>query len=182
MLPPETAEYIDVHIADGVTDVEVIIENVVERDGYQLSDGECQALRVAAEAHLRARLAEHLEEQRTWPPVTDCDRLDEAFRLLRQSGMVAVPHIRGREEVDDALMIAQRSVRGAAFYGIEGVHAALQSGRLSVYVYAPDCTRETTRELSEAAVAALKKAGLDASWDGDLFQDVEVRLTWLRRR
>src|SRR5690242_7887187 len=38
---------------------------------------------------IEAVVAEHLEEEKAWPAVTDCDRLDAAFAELEKAGIIA---------------------------------------------------------------------------------------------
>ena len=61
------------------------IERIV---GEDVLGGELPRARVRA--LVKSEVARQRAEQESWPPVTDCDRLDEAFAALQAAGILAI--------------------------------------------------------------------------------------------
>ncbi|MEU4482403.1 hypothetical protein AB0F68_30720 [Micromonospora sp. NPDC023966] len=147
-------------------------------------DGEAEEDRVAelAWAVVAEELTAHLADQRSWPEVTDNDRLTAAFRALTAAGVVARENFTccqncGVAEIGDD-MPRGMTPRGYTFYhrqdaehgvGGTGVHLA----------YGP---RESAAEIGAEVVAALRAEGLTVHWDGETGRRIHVPLVWRRRR
>src|SRR5262249_8913588 len=105
--------------ADGVTQADILhwVRSYVWSGEY---DGEEVALLIADQLGegdevdegwlrkvIRSEVAATRKAKKTWPKVTDCDRLDRAFKTLERQGVIALhmagfTQTDGLEEVEDA--------------------------------------------------------------------------------
>src|SRR5689334_15208904 len=84
-LSNDTLQEIATQVRGGFEDRERIIEIFCEEmyEPGELDEGEVKA---AVDAAIKA----HEAEKATWPEVTDCDRLDAVFEVLREAGVLAL--------------------------------------------------------------------------------------------
>ena len=174
----ELREYVRVLLALGRDDFEAIVEK-----GAEFLDEEGPVQRVATE-EFRA----YLEDQRTWPDVTDTDRLLRAFRELDTAGIVARTEFAccqscGMSEIG-AEVPKGALPRGYVFcHGQDMEFAALGSGLPLAYgVFTDGGGASTQTRIGEDVAEALRRHGLTVHWDGDPGQRIEVDLRWRRRR
>ncbi|HEX4224098.1 MAG TPA: hypothetical protein VHZ97_17150 [Pseudonocardiaceae bacterium] len=127
---------------------------------------------------------ERVAEQRTWPEITDPDRVTSAFDQLNAKGIVArqdfaccqncgVQEIRAEVDYDP---------RGYTFFHGQDTDRAANGGGLwltfGTFVDAPD-TQET---VGTEVVAALTEAGLSPTWNGDANRRITIHpLVWHKR-
>lgn len=175
-------------VADGYTALEDIETNLAERFELPASDPRrplvAQLVRDAIEAHRR--------EQATWPDVTDCDRLDHAFRRLEAAGVVARAHFTccqncGCHEIRDEIAAAQaggRSVRGYAFFHLQDTERAV-AGHALCLSYGPvdqASPPAAFEAIGRLVIGALREAGLRPEWNGSAAQRISLPLRWQRWR
>lgn len=136
---------------------------------------------------------QHVEAQRSWPTVTDSDRLQSAFAQLAQAGLITwfgegcCRHCPPREIAAKA----SPEHRGYVFFpepaGVEalGTTLELSFGTLGRRPGAWDQTGfdHATLELGEEIIVAVSRAGLAAGWDRSSPQPrlVITHLDWKRR-
>lgn len=146
----------------------------------------------ADESMLRASVLPEFERkavaEQTWPPVTDCDRLDAAFESLEDSNILAL-HNAGYAMADgheDAAAILEESGShkyiGYCFYHGQDVERAISGGGLliafdHVYGEVPEKTG-----IGYSVQAALEAQGLTTEWNGDAEIRINVpNFDWKRR-
>jgi len=179
-------------VAAGFASHEQIIRSAVRIHGSEATQKE---LRELAEELAGSFFHQHLQAQRGWPLVTDCDRLDLAFAQLAEKGIVVRHDLEddGAEEfMDEMERLADGSQppRGYVFYQRRGTDAAIDGHGLYLdYGVAGYDDDEDGNEDEQAALRighevaeALRRQGLAVDWDGSLSQRINVKLDWKRRR
>jgi hypothetical protein len=135
-------------------------------------------------------LAAHLAEQVNWPTPTDCDRLDEAFAALERRRIVARQDFScctncGHTDIWDEIVkeLESQPIEGYVFYHFQCTERAIESGELLLAYGALDEGEEELTRVANAVVAELRRAGLDARWEGDPCCPIIVEgIVWRRRR
>lgn len=143
-----------------------------------------------AERCVAEALAELGLEQETWPAVTDCDRLDEAFAALDAGGITARQDFTccqtcGHSEIRDEVEAARthgRSVRGYAFYHRQDTENATERDGLYIAYGATEPGDEAEAAVGATIAATLRAGGLEVAWDGSHKTRIFVKLHWQRRR
>jgi hypothetical protein len=110
-------------IIAGFVPVDEIVDNVLE----VVSGDRIEQLRPYAEDLLQGIMEVHMDTQREWPAVTDCDRLDAAFAKLEDTGIICRPDYTccgkcGAGEIREEMKQqrqAGREVRGYVFYDFQ---------------------------------------------------------------
>src|SRR5690348_10309272 len=69
---------------------------------------------------VKAEVARHQGEQKSWPAVTDCDRLDKAFAALRAEGILAIHNAGMTPSEGIGEMCEQYHAAGGELSGIVG--------------------------------------------------------------
>ena len=144
---------------------------------------------------LRWRLARasaaYRREQKTWPAVTDCDRLDAAFTALEATGILARQNYcdcasdAGWEITREmrAELAAGREVGGYVFYHSQGTESAINGHGLHLsFGGPPDSPPAAAKRVGRRIVAALAAQGFKPEWDGNPDRCVFIPLVWQRRR
>ncbi|TMQ92247.1 hypothetical protein ETD83_27525 [Actinomadura soli] len=175
-------EHIRVLLALGADDFDTIVGRCAEYlDGTP--DVTSLASEIAAE-----EFAAYLADQRTWPDVTDSDRLLRAFRELDTSGIVARADFTccqncGISEVGGEVPSGEQR-RGYTFCHRQDMQAAVTGGGLMLaYGVFTDAAEPSTQpEIGEDVAEALRRHGLTVHWDGDPSRRIEVDVTYRRRR
>jgi hypothetical protein len=179
--------HIERDVAAGFRSADEIIESVVE-----VMDGEAEPamLRAAAERLTQAAMTAHLTAQATWPPVTDCDRLDASFAELDRRGIVARQDFSCcgtcgageiRTEMEDVAAMG-RPVRGYAFYHMQDTEAAAEGQGLYLAYGSADEGELPALGIAGEIVDVLRTQGLAVTWDGTWNKRIQVSLDWKRRR
>jgi hypothetical protein len=180
-------EDIRLHVATGYADEAEILQNA--RDCFEgeiePSSLERESRRLLAEA-----LAEHAEQQRTWPATTDCDRLDAAFAALEAQGIMSRQNYSccqtcGTGEIYAEMKAAEQSgkpVQGYSFFHVQDTESAVEGGGvfLSYGGYAKG--DQPTMTVADKIVSTLADHGLKTDWDGKLETRIFVEMDWKRRR
>lgn len=127
-----------------------------------------------------------LLEQKQWSGPSDCDRLIQAFEVLRSNGVVCCENFSccgncGSHEVWEVIEVAQsmgREIQGYVFYHQQDTDNAVEGHGLYFNYGSVDGASET---IAAQLVAELQKAGLSPTWNGSLSTRVFVPLEWKRR-
>ena len=158
-----------------------------------------------ATQELEDAAAKYAAEQASWPPETDCDRLDRVEADLRERGILfwqlspccdsctgaELPE--RMEEIDQQEPGFRDRVRGYAFYIDQTMAEMLaESTQLSIYLaygWVPPGTSEVTPAVHEQnalgiaheVCACLREHGFEPEWNGDFSRKIGVHLNWQRR-
>lgn len=156
--------------------------------------GRAEFVQVVAETHeLDAATAElvagqlweeQLAEQRSWPEVTDADRVAAAFEALARDGMVARMHFTcctscAFSEIGEE---ATGDTRGFVFFHQQDSEDAAAGGGLLLRYGSFRGKDEEIAAVGGEVVAALKAEGLAPEWDGSPRRAIRLApLDWRRR-
>ena len=132
-----------------------------------------------------------LKEQASWPAVTDYDRLHLTMLELDQKGIVAREDFSccgtcGAAEIWDEIDEARSNglnVRGYVFFHQQGTESAVDGGSINFsYGSAVEDASEADKvAIGQELADAIRSAGLNVDWDGQLSMCVMVDVDWKRR-
>lgn len=140
---------------------------------------------------IEAELAKLSAEQKSWPKVTDCDRLEAAFAALEKRGVIAL-HNAGYTQSDghDDFREAysrnpnKSSIVGYCFYHGQDVERAIHGGGL-YFAFGPvDSSQEKIGGpvVGKIVREELERSGLQVDWDGTFATRLNVpKFNWQRR-
>jgi hypothetical protein len=132
-----------------------------------------------AAAWIAEARAAWIADARTWPEVTDHDRLTEAFALLEQRGIVVLAGVADHWVARDELERRTPKPAGIAWFTPTDVWHAIDAGMLEVNLWHGDTANAAPGDpLLDDAVAAFAAAGLEAHFDEGR---IEVAAHWQRR-
>ena len=180
-------ESIERDVAAGFLSPEDVVESAID---YLSDEVDPERLRPAAERLTASALAAHAEAEKTWPAVTDCDRLDRAFAGLEADGIVARHDFSccgscGAAEILDVMenvAAGGRPVRGYTFYHAQDTEGAVDGYGLYLNYGTADDDEAAAVAVARDVVAALEHQGLAPRWDGSWSTRIFVPLDWKRRR
>jgi hypothetical protein len=142
-------------------------------------------------AAIDEELARLQAEKKTWPAVTDCDRLDAAFAAMNRRGVIALQNAGytqtdGYEDFRAALEKHPRrsSVIGYCFYQGQDLERAIHGEGLFLAFGPVDPRDEEVKGsgIGKVVREELERAGLKVEWDGTFATRLRVpRLVWQRR-
>lgn len=147
----------------------------------------------ADEPFLRSSVAGEFAEkaavETSWPERTDCDRLDEAFKSLNASGIIALQNAGytmsdGLSDVAEVLHERGRSdIKGYCFYHGQDLERGVAGDGLMIAFGDLDDDRTKKSEIGEIVKQILEQSGFEVRWNGD----PETRLNlpnfdWKRRK
>jgi len=183
----EMEVYIKRDVAAGFAPLGEIVDAAVE---VFSDDCDPVILRPYAESIAKVRIEEHLQQQVSWPAMTDCDRLDAAFAALEESGIVCRQNFSccgncGSGEIWDEINAqrdAGREIIGYVFYHMQDTESAAEGYGLCLsYGSVLDGARPALGIASQA-VEVLTRFGISTFWDGTWNKRIMVKLDWKRRR
>jgi hypothetical protein len=142
------------------------------------------------EAAVRRAFAEKRKVERTWPKVTDCDRLDRVFEALEKRGVVT-DHDAGFTQSDgyDAVEELYRdaggkksSFVGYCFYTSQDLESAIEGGGLMLaYGHFSDHANKGV-EIGQIVREEFERAGFAVEWDGHLNTRILLKgFRWQKR-
>lgn len=177
----DLADEIRIRVWSGFHSLPDVLEMLEDCDD---DDADKQMLEEVAKSEFQAKR----EAEATWPPVTDCMRLDAAFEALNEMGIIALHYAGytmsdGLDDVGEALSEADRDkVKGYCFYHAQDVARALDGyGLLLAYGDLAD-TASGKRAIGELVKVELERQGLEVKWDGDEEQRIDLpSVVWQRR-
>lgn len=174
-------------VAAGFYDADAILTNAIDAFADEIDPA---TLRREAQGMLREAMAEHAAAQAGWPPLTDCDRLDDAFAALEATGVIARQNFTccgtcGSAEIwdeIDAVGKAGGPTRGYAFYHMQDTERAAEGDGLYLNYGACDDGEDAALAVANDIVTQLEAHGLRTEWNGNWGQRIAVSLDWKRRR
>ena len=133
-----------------------------------------------------------VEEQDSWPVLTDFDRLSLAFDMLEDEDIVARQHFTccgtcGAAEIgiemDDFQDLSGREPKGYVFFHQQDTESAVESGSLYISYGAADATAspEDNVAIGQRLHDVLQSVGLKPVWDGKINHRVVLAIDWKRR-
>ena len=185
-LSTEVVSEIDLFVRGGFEDRDRIIEIVTEE---MYEPGELNAEEV--EAAVDAATAAHERQKASWPPVTDCDKLDSVFASLSSKGVIALQYAGytqsdGYEDIAEAYHVHPNrdSIIGYCFYHGQDLARAVDGGGLYLAFGPMDPKKESTEGPRIGALVAeeLKQVGFNVRWNGTFDQRIFVpEVEWKRK-
>lgn len=166
---------------------------------------ECESFVRFASDELKKAEAEHLAAKATWPPETDCDRLDDVEATLRDRGILlwqvspccdscTVGELPDRIEVLEQRYPGFRNkMRGYAFFIDQNMADMLaEDTAVSVYLgygwlsedessVAPDVYERNALDIAREVCDCLHEHGIEPNWDGSFSKKIGISLNWRRR-
>lgn len=139
---------------------------------------------------VRDEIEDKLEDQQSWPAVTDCERLDRIFDELNNEGIIALSNVGFNEtealEEIHAVYVKRggefEGVRGYCFYHADDVERAVSGQGLYLSYGASDAEPEKSVRVGALIRERLRAAGLSVEWNGTLGKRLQVYpLQWQRR-
>ena len=139
---------------------------------------------------IAAEVADKQAAEKTWPAVTDWDRLDRAFRALERQDVIAL-HMAGftqsdgLEEVEDSYHEAggkKSKYAGHCFYTEQDQKRALDGD--GIYIGFGHLSGDDAKGIAAGQLlrAALEAEGLNVEWDGTIKSRLFVKdFRWQRR-
>jgi hypothetical protein len=171
-------DYIREKVEGGFNAPSQIADDAVEV--YE-TDAPPDVLRPHAEQFVREAWDRQRVAAAGWPPETDCDRLDLAFADLNRGGIVCRQNFSccgncGVHKIGAEIAEEREqglNVRGYAFYHMQDTdsfYGANEDGEVAALA------------IGHEIVEALKRHGLNASWNGAWSKRIQVPMDWKRRR
>jgi hypothetical protein len=143
-----------------------------------------------AQTAIARAIDERRQAEKTWPSVTDCDRLDQAFAALDRAGIIALHNAGytlsdGTSDVSEAYRERggkSSGISGYCFYHGQDVERAVAGQGLDLAFGDIDGDAAKGVEIGRRIVAELTRQGLTVEWNGA----IETRLfipgfDWRRR-
>jgi len=144
---------------------------------------------------LRAKVKEAFgkkwAEEKTWPSVTDCDRLDRVFKRLRDQGILALQNAGytqsdGLDDVSQFYREAggkQSGIEGYCFYHGQDLERVVESGNLWLAFGHVSADDEKAVEIGKRIRHSLEDAGFAVEWQESRKTRLSVTgIKWQRRR
>jgi hypothetical protein len=183
----EARELIRAFVRGGFEPAERIVEILCE-EAYE--PGEVD--RAEVESVTSEELAILAREQASWPEITDCDRLTDAFRDLNRKGVIALENAGytqsdGIDDVREAYEELPRKsgVIGYCFYHGQDLERAVAGEGLLLSFGPIDPALEETDgpRIGRLVVEELALNDLKADWDGSFKSRINIPvLDWKKRR
>ncbi|WP_417861727.1 DUF6891 domain-containing protein [Vreelandella venusta] len=128
------------------------------------------------------------EAEKSWPQVTDLDRLDGVFQALNANGILCLHNAGytmsdGHEDSNEALSAyPQGEFYGYCFYHGQDLERAVSGdGLMLAYDHVNGDVPEKI-EVAETIQQALEKAGFTVEWDGTTNQRINIpKFDWKHR-
>ena len=178
------ADRIRVWVWSGFHSLSDVLEMLEDCD----EDDEDETDKKMLEEYAKSEFQAKREAEATWPPVTDCDRLDAAFDALNGMGVIALHNAGytisdGISDVAEVLAESDRDkVKGYCFYHEQDVERVVSGhGLMLAYGDIAD-TPSGKRAVGELVKAELERRGFVVEWDGDAEKRIDLpRIVWQRR-
>lgn len=127
---------------------------------------------------------ECLEEEKSWPGQTDCEKLSLVFKKMSDNGIVAKEDFTccgtcGSSEIHDH---AKDDDYGYVFYHQQDTDSVFESGKLYMGYGRVNNSNKSMSEVASEIVNYLKEAGFNVSWNGSVQTRILVQnLDWKKR-
>jgi hypothetical protein len=185
-LSSEVLREIDGFVRGGFEERDRIIEILCE-EMYGPEELDQAEVTVAVDA----ALASLEKDKAAWPPMTDCDKLDQVFEALNTLGIIALQNAGYTQSdgYDDVKEIYHRrsdrdKVIGYCFYHGQDLERVVNGEGLYLAFGPMDAQDEEIEGPRVAAmiVEELKRMGFSAQWNGTFNQRIYVpAINWKRR-
>lgn len=185
-LPEETLRDIDSIVRSGFESRDRVIEIFTE-EMYAPGDLDPEEIALATDLAIKA----WEEARKTWPAVTDWDRLDQVFQELKPKGVICLHHAGhtqsdGYEDFEAALRSHRDpgAVRGYCFYHSQDTMRAVQGEGLYLAFGPAQPVLERTEGpvIGRLIASALTEAGLPVKWDGSFESRLFIpQFDWKKR-
>ena len=185
-LDRDVLDEIDVLVRGGFEARDDIVEILCEE---MFEPGELSATDVADAVD--AAIARHNLDQRAWPAVTDCDRLDAVFAALNAQGIVALQNAGytqsdGHSDITEAWQNLPNpdTAFGYCFYHGQDLARAVRDEGLWLAFGPLDADKEASEgpRIGALIVAELQRAGFATQWNGTFDERIGVpRIDWKKR-
>lgn len=167
-------------------------EQILDKLPYRYSvwpEIKAEELRSYVEEFLRRSCTRQAEAQKSWPALTDCDRLDTAFAKLESQNILCRQNFsinlsNALAEIWDEIRRAEgrgREIRGFVFYHEQDVGSAM-AGNLYLSFGSIEEEELADREIGSVIIRTLEENGLNVQWGGSLDERISVQIDWKRRR
>jgi hypothetical protein len=185
-MTPETLEEISAFVRTGVYDKSQLMTIFCEE---MYEPGELDPDEVSSA--LDAEFERHSIEKKSWPSVTDCDRLDAAFQAINGRGVIALQNAGYTQSdgYDDFIEAYENSpnpdaVLGYCYYHGQDMDRAVRGGGLHLAFGPAKPSDEASQGPNVARMIReeLERAGLSDSWDGSFNKRIYIpQIVWQRR-
>lgn len=173
-------------VSGGYETPQQILESVMD---YMSDDLDARTIDLQAGPMLERALAAHAEAEKTWPAVTDYDRLSTAFAALDHRGVVARENFSccgtcGSTEIWDEMDAARNSgttITGYVFFHMQDTESAVDGDGLYMNYGAVEDGEEAALGIAATIVTEFERSGLTVDWDGSWGKRIGVALDWKRR-
>jgi len=137
---------------------------------------------------VKKEIAIKQQEERTWPKITDCDKIDAVFEALNKEGVVALQNAGytmsdGHDDVTQVLADLDRNnISGYCFYHGQDLEGAVAGRGLMLAFGDFANTTEGTIQVGKLICSALKANGLNYDWHENPKERIKITsITWQRR-
>jgi hypothetical protein len=183
----EMERFIGGLVAGGYETPQQILDSVSD---YMGDDLDARTIALEAGPMLERALIAHEAAAKTWPAVTDYDRLHRAFAALEDRGITARENFSccgtcGSSEIWGEMDEARSSgakVTGYVFFHMQDTEAATDGGDLYLNYGAMEEGEIAALHVAATIVSELERNGLNVDWDGSWGTRIGVKLEWKRRR
>jgi hypothetical protein len=159
-------------------DVDLMIDDILDEDANEAMLRDTVAL----------EFAKKKEAERTWPKVTDCDRLNAAFAALDKRGVLCLQNS-GFERSDghtEAFEVLSERTKdryfGYCFYHGQDVKGAMTGQGLMLAFNHVNGDVPDKLKVGLAVKEELERAGFALEWDGTSEQRINIpKFDWKRR-
>ncbi|HUH84741.1 MAG TPA: hypothetical protein VLX85_09015 [Stellaceae bacterium] len=143
-----------------------------------------------AESAIARAVEERRAAEKTWPAVTDCDRLDQAFAALESAGIIAL-HNAGYTLSDGTSDVSEAyherggkssGISGYCFYHGQDVERAVAGQGLDLAFGDIEGDAAKGVAIGRRIVAELTRQGLAVEWSGAVEKRLFIPLFDWRRR
>ena len=159
-------------------DVHQLIDDLLEDDADEAM------LRAAVEPEFTRKVA----AEGSWPPITDCDRLDQAFAALDARGVIALQNAGytmsdGITEVSEALhQRGKEGVQGYCFYHGQDLERAVEGEGVMLAFGSLDDDPANKLAVGRLVQETMVGGGFAVEWSGDPEQRINLpNVDWKRR-
>jgi hypothetical protein len=174
-------------VRGGFMGIDRIVE-VVCQELYEPGELDANEVTACLSEELRAL---H-EEALSWPPITDCDRLDAAFAAMSARGIIALQNAGytqsdGHDDVSNYVEHhpARSELIGYCFYHGQDLERAIDGEGLHLAFGLIDPTEEQSRGpiVGRVVVEEIDRVGLRTEWDGTFDNRIFIpAFDWKQRR
>jgi hypothetical protein len=133
-------------------------------------------------------LKKKAQEERSWPSLTDCDRLNRSFMTLNSENIISIQNAGytssdGHEEVGKIHKTKPYGTfRGYCFYHGQDLERAVNGDGLMLAFGDMKDTEDGKQLVANRIIEVLIGAGLDPKWTGETNRRIEIPgLKWMRR-